>query len=306
MGRKQNVDLAGDPEYEEFTNMLENSGRSNATKKSYRTSYRKLRDLLGKNIADTAQDTTAKAIMASTDQINSAQALINIAVLVREQMKKMPIDILVEQRSTNKADVIENLKQANLFTILPELDEFDTFIENLWKRGLYREYIVNYLIRHHYVRNLDLIFDIVETKKETLADPNLNYLWLDRKKQIVHYIRNSYKTAKTYGQKVTKIDNERFLYCVKKCFKQMYCFPLLASRGVPADNDKIGYYIKKLTFNELGEGACLKIIVNHYKDDISRLMEISKSRGTNLHVLLTSYNISFDGISDEKRNEDET
>jgi len=44
MGRKQNVDLAGDPEYEEFTNMLENSGRSYATKKSYRTSYRKLRD----------------------------------------------------------------------------------------------------------------------------------------------------------------------------------------------------------------------------------------------------------------------
>ena len=54
MGRKQNVDLEGDPEYEEFVNMLENSGRSYATKKSYRTSYRKLRDLLGKNIADTA------------------------------------------------------------------------------------------------------------------------------------------------------------------------------------------------------------------------------------------------------------
>ena len=59
---------------------------------------------------------------------------------------------------------------------LPELWEFDAFIENLWKRGMYREYIVNYLIRHHYVRNLDLIFDIVETKKETLADPNSNFL----------------------------------------------------------------------------------------------------------------------------------
>jgi len=74
----------------------------------------------------------------------------------------------------------------------------------------------------------------------------------------------------------------------------------LASRGVPADNDKIGYYIKKLTFNELGEGACLKIIVNHYKADYARLKEISKSRGTNLDVLLTSYNISFNG----RRNDD--
>ena len=38
------------------------------------------------------------------------------------------------------------------------------------------------------------------------------------------------------------------------------------------------------------EGACLKIVVNNYKADPARLMEISKSRGTNLQVLLTSYN----------------
>ena len=64
---------------------------------------------------------------------------------------------------------------------------------------------------------MDLIFDIVETKKETLEDPNANYLWVDRKKQMVHYIRNNYKTFKTYGQRVSRIDNERFLVACKKC-----------------------------------------------------------------------------------------
>ena len=50
MGRQMNVDLEGDTEYNEFTTFLEDSGRSYATKKSYRTSYRKLRNLLGKNV----------------------------------------------------------------------------------------------------------------------------------------------------------------------------------------------------------------------------------------------------------------
>ena len=288
MGRQMNVDLEGDTSYNEFTTFLDNSGRSYATKKSYRTSYRKLRNLLGKNVADTAQDTTASAIMKSTENINSAQALINIAILVREQMKnKMPVDYLVEQRTTNKADVTENLKQANLFTELPTLSEFDLFLEDLWGENKFREYIVNYLIRHHYVRNMDLIFDIVETKRETLENENANYLWLDRKKQVVHYIRNNYKTARTYGQKVTKIDNERFLTAVKKCHRQLYCFP------ITEDPDKIGYYIQKMSFRELGEGACMKIIINHYRNDITRLKEISQSRGTNLEVLLTSYNITY-------------
>ncbi len=289
MGRKANFDLEGDAEYEEFTDYLEQEGRlSYATKKSYRTSYRKLRDLLGKNIADTAQDTTSKAIMASTDNINSAQALINIAIIIREKIKQLPIDELVEQRTTNKAEVTEALKQANLYTELPTLDELDNFIEDLWNKAKYREYIVNYLIRHHYVRNQDLMFDICETKRETLEDTTKNWLWLDRKKQTVHYIRNNYKTFKTYGQKVTKIDNERFLKAVKWCNRQMYCFPLADSA------DKIGYYVQKMTYLQLGEGKMLKVIIDHYKSDYSKIQEIAKSRGTNETVLLTSYSIAYD------------
>ena len=62
-----------------------------------------------------------------------------------------------------------------------------------------------------------------------------------------------------------------------------------------ADEDptKIGYYIQKMSFNRLGEGLCLKIIVNHYKGDISKLKEISKDRGTDVNTLLTCYNVSY-------------
>ena len=66
----------------------------------------------------------------------------------------MPHDELIEQRTINKKDVDEHLKQANSFKQLPELSECK-----------YREYIVIFLMRHYYVRNQDLMFDIVYTKR---------------------------------------------------------------------------------------------------------------------------------------------
>ena len=135
-------------------------------------------------------------------------------------------------------------------------------------------------------RNQDLIFDVVESKKD--VDSDKNWIWLDRRKQRAVYIRNVYKTHHVYGPKEIVIDNERFLKALKMTHKSRSVWPL-------ADEDptKIGYYIQKMSFNRLGEGLCLKIIVNHYKGDISKLKEISKDRGTDVNTLLTCYNVSY-------------
>ena len=68
------------------------------------------------------------------------------------------------------------------------------------------------------------------------------------------------------------------------------------------DSKKIGYYITKMSFNQLGESNCLKIIINHYRDNIKKLEEISRARGTNLQVLLKSYNISYNNDNSEWNN----
>ena len=68
----------------------------------------------------------------------------------------------------------------------------------------------------------------------------------------------------------------------------MYCFP------ITTDPDKIGYYIQKMTLKQLGEGRVLKIIIDHYKSDYSKIQEIARSRGTAESVILSSYNISYD------------
>ena len=293
--RPKNSDYNNDTEFQQFQESIKD--KSPSTAKSYKASYKKVRDLLGKAIRDTAEETVIKVIQVDNENINTQQALINICILTRKLAPEMPILRLVEQRTINKGEVIEVLKQANTLKDLPSLEEYDQYLDDLWTAGKYREFIVNYLLRHHYVRNLDLIFDIVTTKAETL-DSTKNWLWLDRRNLRCVYIRNTYKTAKTYGQKTVVIDNERFMFAAKRCMKSMYAFP------ITEDPMLIGYYVHKMTMlnskgQRLGEGDCLKIIVNHYRDNVQKLEEISKSRGTNFKVLITSYNISFNKDMDK-------
>ena len=294
MPRPVDTSYSEDPEYIQFTDMIKAKDLSVATAKSYKASYRKVRNLLDKPIRDAAQDTVCKAILISEENINTRQAIINVCVLTRLIEPAMPIEIFHEQRDINKKDVREHLQNANriLPEKLPSIEEYDTFIENLWQKGMHREYIINYLMRYHYVRNLDCIFDIVATKAETLADKTKNYLWINKRNLSIVYIRNNYKTFKTYGQKSVEIKNERFIKSVKVCFKQMYAFP------ISEDPALIGYHITRMSFEKLGESNCLKIIINAYRSNYQKIEEISRSRGTNTQTLMTSYNITYNGDSE--------
>ena len=285
-----NTDLSDDPEYILFEEYVDGNTCAKATAKSYRTTFRKLRNLLGKPIHETSQETLINVISAGVENINTQQALLNIAVIVRKCVYSLDVDKLTDQRALNKTTVSESLKMKNRYIILPTVHEFDDYIECLWKDCRYREFIVNFLIRHYYVRNKDLMFDIVERRQDT--DDKMNYIWLDRRHRRCVYIRNDYKTACTYGSKTTEITDERFFEAIKRCLK---CVNDVESRFFPItlDASKIGYYVQKMSLKNLGEGNLLKILINHHKDDYAKIQEISRSRGTDTKTLLQSYNISY-------------
>ena len=54
---------------------------------------------------------------------------------------------------------------------------------------------------------------------------------------------------------------------------------------------QVGYYIKKATYNEIGEGAYMKIVVNKFRDNLDKIKEISENRGTDINTILTNYDI---------------
>ena len=53
-----------------------------------------------------------------------------------------------------------------------------------------------------------------------------------------------------------------------------------------------------MSFNKLGESNCLKIIINHYRDNYGKIKEISQRRGTDIKTLMESYNINYNMFND--------
>ena len=55
--------------------------------------------------------------------------------------------------------------------------------------------------------------------------------------------------------------------------------------------EQVGYTVKKMTLNQIGEAKYVKIVVDHFRGNLQKLKEISKNRGTSLETLLESYDI---------------
>jgi len=266
--------------------------KSEATKKAYNLQYKKLRNLLGNDIADVSQN-KAIQIIKQQENPNSQQALLNIAVLIRK-MNNLPIKDLVSLREANKEKVVTRVKTVNQTINLPTLNDLEEYTDSLYENNKFTDFIINYLLLNYYVRNKDLKFTIV-TRKKDMTDKNTNYMWLDVKGKKIIYVRNSYKTSGTYGSKTHTIKDSDFLTALKRVYA---CDKRNEKCGVIIGNENdenIGYWISKATYKNIGEGAYLKVIINAYRNgnDFQKLREISSSRGTNLDTLLSNYSIDL-------------
>jgi hypothetical protein len=135
-----------------------------------------------------------------------------------------------------------------------------------------------------------------------MADKTKNYLWLNIKAKTVIYQRNIYKTAKVYGPQEHIISDEKFVEAVKLIARLQAVNKKNNNHGQEGrfiqNISSLPFYISKYTFSNLGEGRYCKVVVNHFRDDIDMINNISNNRGTNLNTLMLSYNIHFknDGI----------
>ena len=93
--RPKNSNYENDTEFQQFQESIKD--KSPSTAKSYKASYKKVRDLLGKCIRDTAEETVIKVIQVDNENINTQQALINICILTRKLAPEMPILRLIRR-----------------------------------------------------------------------------------------------------------------------------------------------------------------------------------------------------------------
>jgi hypothetical protein len=271
----------------ELEKLLESvADKSPNTIKAYKVQYTKLRKALDKDIGDTSQKNIISTA-SNENNVNAIQALLNIGILVRK-LNDLDVKDLIKKREENRHNLSTHVKEKNvkIAETLPSLQDLEDYTEQLYKNGKWKDYIINYLLINYQVRNVDLHFEIV-TRKRDANDPNKNYIWIRNK--TVTYIRNVYKTAKTYGQKVQKITDPKFVSAIRKV---MGLQRNGMDEGVFIPNDsQIGHYIQKATYKQLGEGKYVKIVIDANRNNLQKLREISKSRGTSIDELLTSYDI---------------
>jgi hypothetical protein len=276
------------------------ANKSKITQGVYTSNYKKLRDLLGDvDIASVSQSRVIE-VVEQLDNRNSQQALINIAYLIR---KKEELGILELEAFRTKNSILIGDKiyktNASLSTTLPSYDTLVEFVNKLLEDKKYIQYILNYLLLYYQVRNADLDLHFVLYKKDT-KDKTKNYLWFSARTKTVHYIRNVYKTAKLvkstgeikgYGQKIIKITDPVFIGVMKILAQQKE--PILF---IP-NSASLPYWIKKMTYEGLGETLYFKIVVNHYRENINMLKQISYNRGTDIKTIQKFYDVESEPIT---------
>ena len=104
------------------------------------------------------------------------------------------------------------------------------------------------------------------------------------------FIRNVYKTEGTYGQKVNTILDVDFRHALKMVAQHQ---KHNEDAGVfTSGQEQIGYYIKKATYKNIGEGAYMKIIIDATRGDLQKLKQISENRGTRIKTLIENYDLA--------------
>lgn len=284
-------------EYEKFMNSIKE--KSDATKKQYRIQYNKLFKLTEKPIGETSEKKIIE-ILDNIENKNNSQALLNIAFLIRKG-EGLSVAQLEKKRKQDKNKLIEDVKVKNveLKENLPSYSDIVEYMNYLYDKSEWTDYIINYLLINLQVRNQDLDFTIVSRKKDA-TDSKTNYMWLQNSKGKATFIRNVYKTATInapdgtnhgYGQKVNNITDKKFIVALRRvlgCQKSgLDCGTFIPTKSA------IAFHIAKATYKQIGEGKYAKIVINHFRNDIDKLKEISQNRRTDLKTILTSYDIDM-------------
>lgn len=273
-------------ELEHLETFLQNKSKNTVV--NYRRQYKKLYDLLDKDIHTTGEKIILLAVK-TIDNANSKQALLNIGIVVKKLYDK-PHSVLVNERDKNKLLVDIQTKETNvdLQTKLPPFKKILEYTNKLYDDNKFIEYIINYLLTNYFVRNKDLLFEIVERKKD-MTDPNKNYMWKPKNNKRVNFVRQDYKTVNVYGKKSIDITEPKFILAIKRVFNcQKYSLP--CGDIIPTES-QVGYYVKQMTMDELGENNYYKAAIEYYRDDLQKLKQMTMYRGSSLDVMSRSYDI---------------
>jgi len=209
--------------------------------------------------------------------------LLNLVIVLRT-IESMPTDKLKAFRGELGKERLTNQvgKMADLKDKLMTVPEYREQLLKAFEAGEYKKFIVGYLMLTYGVRNMDVDCLIVKSKKEA-TDDKQNYLILSKSK--VTWIRNHYKTVRTFGKQEHQITDAEFIKAVKK-----------VGPGRLFDEGKMANQLKKILIGGMNESKVFKAAIDEAYDDkdTERINELSKSRGTSIATIKSFYNVNME------------
>ena len=285
MKKKTNTDLI-----EKFLSHLKKDKEKNLSTQTLKT-YENIGNSLPFNIL-TSQTTIIKKLKDLYDNPNTLALYLNMIILIR-RFNDDETDKLIKMRNSLRDAIIKERKNnlTKFDDTLPTLKVINEELDNL--TGI--QYIINYLIVNLGLRNQDMNLRMVKS----FDDVDDNQLKVKGKKVLLNI--NDYKTEKSFGKKELEINDSKFLNELKNMKLNQDDYLITMKNGdkiknIVTFNDKL----KKLTINQLGQNKLVKIVIRDLLNNkqYDKLEKLSKSRGTSLQVLLTSYNL-HNGNKDE-------
>lgn len=230
-----------------------------------------------------------KLLGDSTYSLSTVLQMLSLLIMVR-RVDTRPIELLKKYREKLRAQIEEATRKS---LPLLELPSYEEYFSSLCPSDPQR-YIVNKLIELFGLRNLDMLQEIIKFKRGVpLPNVNRNFMVLQSRDVVLHI--NKYKTVKTYGPKVLRIQKRQhpaLVRCINDYYNAGQRFLLSRKNGLEIQQSSLHRHVSHLT-GDYGSGALYKVIVDYHRRNahLHKLSELSKSRGSSLEVMCSNYNI---------------
>ena len=266
------------------------------TAKTYENSYKRLRVVLElKDKRKPVKKLDLNNIIEKLNKVENPNTKYSMFVVIKKlfnsESNRNDIDELDKKIRDEKRDH-QIAKNGELKKELPSYKELNDAIK---KETGQIKYIINFLFLKVNTRNMDIAYiDIHKSvENEDDLDKNRNHIYIKDGKAI--FIRNKYKTFKSYGQKKNIIGVKKFVDTIKSILGDKDKVALFATKkGTPIAVGAIGSYFKRFMMLGVKEGEIMKIVLKHIDEEGSydQLRRVASNRGTSIGTLLKEYDIT--------------
>ncbi len=270
--------------------------KSKYTITSYKNAHRRLTDYLGVAIKDAKQKDIIDAIEEIANNPNTKASLLNCGI-VFYNLSKLDNKILLKHKLiiTDEINKHRVEKGKEKLAELPNKDELNKRLKKLYNDERWADFIIMWLMLNYNTRNADVNVEIVDSIHATKKDKKRNYL-VKRKEDFV-FIRNNYKTHRTYGMKKHYFKSIHMDRAVRYFINEMppdMPLHLINTNGEPLSDLSLTNKIKSIT-GGLTESDINKIQVSAIEDvaDYKALKIMADRRGTDTDTLISHYNLKF-------------